>query len=503
MFQLNKKLLFIIFGIILIIGSLVTCYFIYQKNNEKVVVGEIKSNKKKPSSEFVLNINGKYDYNDIKINDKEKLNGEYTYSYFEIDGLKDKNLESKINTEVRKIATTGTENSKNFDSFCDVVANYSNVLSISCSFYYYDKNVDSADREETYLNYNLTNGEKLTFDELFVDNAPIDTILSKSYYNYNIIHNKKIDAESNTRLLVSEYDKDNFEFGFTSNNISYKFKDKIINFDMIDFKEYIAIYDRYKDVSDLYEEKIAYKNLHPLYDRFFSFIPYYDDEWSRYIVGYLDDYLYSEVSYSGENFYIYDEEEEVSNSDKEIYDKVYDKYLELLDEKINEFKGSSKAMYLSGNYDLLVYEELNERHGTENVNKIFNIGSYITSSTMDKKVFTDQFIPNRISYDENVYNKLEKSVKEKEYEEELYLVYKDDEVKIVKNLEDLTVGDIFKDEEYYREFARNELKFHFDNDGIEYTEDEIEEIIDKGNFSYDFNDYVIYFDYDDYSFAIS
>ena len=501
MFQLNKKWLFIIFGIIVIIVAFVTAYFIYQKNNENVVVGEINSERKKPSEEFALNIIGKYDFNDIKIDYINKEIGKNYYSYVKISGLNDKNIEDNINNNIKKIATSIDETSKNFDSSCYVNANYSNVISVYCNVTYYDKNDEFINSNNTYLNYNLATGEKLKFEDLFVDNAPIDTILSKSYYDYNIVYNKKIDAESNVRLLISEYNKGKLKFGFSGDSICYDFNKQEICFDMIDFKEYIAIYDRFKDSSNIYKEDFAYKNLLPLYSAMHA-IPYYDREYSRYLIGYLNDYFYSEVLYSGKEYYIVDEEEKISNSDLKIYNKVYDEFIKLFNDKIDSMKKSSNGVFLSGYYDLYRYEDIENSYGTEYINKIFCVDYQLMSSVMSKNLFIDEYLPNRAEeYDEDVYNKLHKQIKDVDDNGTFYIIYVDDKIKKVDRLEDLSIEDIFSNPDFYRQSARSELEMFLEERDGQYDDDEITKIIDKGVFSYNFETHEIDFKSGDFEFT--
>jgi len=136
---------------------------------------------------------GTYDENDLiidKIGFKVAGVAE-VLSIPQISGLKNKEIENKINEDIKnRIIEKGKELVKNIDNievdfyFGEYyLANYSNIISLQC--YFYNKN-DWEILDFCNLNYELINGNRLKLDDIFADGTDLKTILRTILYRYNV-----------------------------------------------------------------------------------------------------------------------------------------------------------------------------------------------------------------------------------------------------------------------------------------------------------------------------
>lgn len=232
----------IIFLVIFAVISLGITYSLV-KNNSKI------ANEKKPVSNDengeilietgnygIKDLKGYYYTNKLKITEKKHTEGDmiteygYTYypievNYIEIDGLKDKNIEDKINKEIKDTAfrlIPEVEETVRINSY--VQGNFSNVLSISIYGGYSD----------VHLNYDLTTGNQIKFEECFTENANIKSILQNCLYD---------------ELTINDYDYYVYEeiafeamYKFSKNDYSfYILNDSIVANFNIDSNLYITI----------------------------------------------------------------------------------------------------------------------------------------------------------------------------------------------------------------------------------------------------------------------
>lgn len=205
-----------------------------------------------------------YDENDLIFTDVEISNG---VKCSQISNLKDKTVENAINKEIMDISSN-----KEFVNISSYVnANFANVLSISITYTHGD-NV-----ENVYLNYRLDTGEKIEFEDLFIDSANIKFILSQSLYKGLVVaafpfNEPTVDLTSRDYGYVEEellkymasYNKEGVSsFFFTNKVIYFKIAGKEFSIFMPDFYKSIAIYNRFKTETSLYagEQSTAQKNL--------------------------------------------------------------------------------------------------------------------------------------------------------------------------------------------------------------------------------------------------
>ncbi|MBQ8298726.1 MAG: YARHG domain-containing protein [Clostridia bacterium] len=143
-----------------------------------------------------------YFTNNIKLIEKTYISGEFikkeeysdvkyyeeTADYIQIDGLKDEEVERKINQKIfdKMFEMLRMEDSRKI-KYVDMSAraNYSNILSlhISCRFFDNQMYEENSRFENQYLNIDLSTGDDIKFEDLFLDGASVKNILSESIYS--------------------------------------------------------------------------------------------------------------------------------------------------------------------------------------------------------------------------------------------------------------------------------------------------------------------------------
>ena len=141
-----------------------------------------------------INLKGTYNQNDLTILEKRAAKDKVEITYCQINGLNNNVVQNNINKELENLAVNIYKDKvTNLDEVINVsvnernVANFANTLSFEVS--YVAKKDDDGDgffQGYKCLNYDLTTGEKITFDKLFTQNAPMEEILRKSAY-YSLV----------------------------------------------------------------------------------------------------------------------------------------------------------------------------------------------------------------------------------------------------------------------------------------------------------------------------
>lgn len=184
-------------------------------------------------------------------------------SYIQINGLKDKTVQNKINKEIEE--TTKKLLDKCNSSYAILEGNYANVISISISSEEFAETGDYTGSQT--LNYRLDTGEQIQFEDLFTNKAYIKTILTQSAYkqyikdnHYDFLDLDDVDyskVESYAYNIVNRYiNGEKFLFAFSYNEIYLIFNNEYITINMEDFYNNIAIYKRYLTDKDIYENDV-------------------------------------------------------------------------------------------------------------------------------------------------------------------------------------------------------------------------------------------------------
>lgn len=284
----KKTIVFLLLFLVLCVG--VTFFLIYQKENSNNIIDKVESNEyvigkqrnNKRQVEVCEGLKAKddtYKMNSLKIIEKSiEKDSKTTLDYFEIDGLKDLKLQQQINNRIKNtvLSMYKKEESKDEDIMficinAIVEANYGNVMSIEIN-----KSIDYiGDKTPSYLvetiNINLVNGDDLTFEELFLKDAPIKNILSQAVYESLIreipfneeeifssdLSKKDYSQVEDEMFLMMQYynSQKNMKFIFTHNLIQVYMGQHLININMEEFYDQIAIYTRYKDKENIYNGK--------------------------------------------------------------------------------------------------------------------------------------------------------------------------------------------------------------------------------------------------------
>lgn len=238
-----------------------------------------------------IDLKGTYNQNDLTITEKRATKDKVEITYCQISGLNNNVIQNNINKDLESAALNFyKEKVTDLNEVINVIvnvnntANFANTLSFEVS--YVAKKDDDGDgfyQGFKGLNYDLTTGEKITFDKLFTSNAPMEEILRKSAY-YSLIRKNLTtnlagelevadygDVEEQTKLFVEKYKKGKiteFEFSPKTINVFWGEND-IIEIDMAKYSDYIAIYNRYlSDDGNIYEKNdVGLKNLYTLTER--------------------------------------------------------------------------------------------------------------------------------------------------------------------------------------------------------------------------------------------
>lgn len=238
-----------------------------------------------------------YNENDLKISYVKGTEGDVisessnnvfykvNYEYPQIDGLKSFSIQEKINNELKETAlnmyTEEDENNlslKYVEIKGEVLANYSNVLSVKFT----KKIIFTSNKESDYsdfvgLNYDLSNGEHLSFSELFTGNISIKQLLYKKSYDYLMAKtygvkgsNLNVDqlnyiefVEDNVYKIINSWNKkENFEFCFDNTNIEVFVGGEYLKINMPKMANNIAIFKRFANNNGIYNGKnLGYKDL--------------------------------------------------------------------------------------------------------------------------------------------------------------------------------------------------------------------------------------------------
>ena len=297
MFKSTKaKVIFVaIFSVIcLIVTALLILYQnieIEEKNEE--ILQEVSNEPNDSNEKDVpgIDLKGTYNQNDLKIEEKSATQEKVEIRYFQISGLKNKDIENKINKEIETSALNCYKNEvKDLNEVVNIsvnmweTANFENTISFELT---YTAKIDDDD-DGFYqgiqgINYDLNTGEKITIDKIFTSDAPVEDILRKSiYYSLiptmtednlagDLIVSDYGDIEDKILNIIKLYKKGKItEFYYTSRNINIVYdENQIITIKMEDFSEYIAIYSRYLSDKSLYKSNdIGIKNIYTLTRRY-------------------------------------------------------------------------------------------------------------------------------------------------------------------------------------------------------------------------------------------
>lgn len=239
----------VIFGIIAV--TLTSMYASYTKN----IVGntnldKITSNEFAESGEIIeepiamadkkyaVEYDEMYFINDIEISEKNYISGDFikeeTYgdtkyyeenaTYIQIDGLKDEEVEKEINQRIRNevfeiLAIQDNHKIKTVDMYSH--ANFSNILSLQIYYRFFnDKGYEeNATSGRKYFNIDLSTGNDIKFEELFLDGVSVKNILSECIYSGQQYAEGYFEYG---QYVLKETGKDLYEYDYSTRDEEFK-----------------------------------------------------------------------------------------------------------------------------------------------------------------------------------------------------------------------------------------------------------------------------------------
>lgn len=298
-----------VFAIICVITTVI-CIFITINSKKNKANLDISNSKLETNIEKIV-LNKKYSTNGIETkevkykegNVVERFDGEaediyeYEISYEQISGLKNQNIQDKINKDVEnavkdlKVLLDENPQFERIAISAYISANFSDVLSVAID-YSLIKTADLMLNEEgdykigfSGLNYRLDTGEKIQFNNLFFETSNIKKIINNSAYEayaweYAMSGESDFDMnlddinygniENQVFKILAEYNKNpDINFYFTPKSIYAMVKDFRFEINMEKYKEDIDIYNAYVS-NDLYLDNDLKKEFYAFTDAYLT-----------------------------------------------------------------------------------------------------------------------------------------------------------------------------------------------------------------------------------------
>lgn len=487
--------------------------------------------------EKTLDLYGFYDENDLEILEKtemvEVIGKEISIPY--IKGLKNKVVEEKVNCDIKnRIIECIEEVSKKdgvseidcqyyFSEYYHDYSNFSNII----SFY---GDVDYKIKEESFshilaFNYELLNGERLKFEDLFKNDTDIHSIVRKIFYRSasknvetglgemagdiyydkeeNIWKYKAWEWNENgedyeieveyipplteydiNKMIMSFINKDDNKFYFSptslylvpnENNYSYYIYLK-------DIANEVVIYDKYLTEESLYEASdIGRKNIWTCAERM-------NNEYICY--GFAEDNLYYEVSWRSYN--------NMSESDypfKKSVNTLKEEVIRISKVKIEEYKKIAKenldqfyVLYINIPIEYIDYKEYNNILSS-------SINEYLSSADIKyKKEIMDEildsyryhnlgFYSSALEYAGFAYDKTTNVDNEIKYKEFIQKI--DEKIYDVRNLKEITsIGEVFENDVDYMSIIETNLKQEIrKRKNYDITEEELSNLVKNSDYN--------------------
>lgn len=272
-----------------------------------------------------IDFHGTYDQNDLLIVSLEEKYSDVTVEIPQIEGLKDEAVQDKVNQDIYdRVKDAYKEFSELHYANYYTNANFSNVISIGV----YIGADDAA--KQIYLNYNLVNGERLTFEELFLRETDLLQIIRNAFYETLVQDQMMEDSETvisfdENKLykLVKGYSNSEEKvFAFSPTEIFFYYQDTVASVKMQDIADQVTIYSKYVTQDSLYTRNdIGKKDI-------FTCVDLHEDNFRILEFGYLEENLWYDVTVwkdSLEDELELQELEQYRNFENGIYSKVYEK----------------------------------------------------------------------------------------------------------------------------------------------------------------------------------
>lgn len=404
-----RRIIFIV--IFTIIASLVTTYFIFENNKKTPKQNEIANTNKieEPKRNHVGLINfdnDTFNYNNLKIDKIDETFEDYDITYFQIDGLKNTEIQDRINRSLNYDLKTKITEAKeagkiqgNFYIYSDVSSCFENTISIIyfLNSYIYDENINDYTYEwNEYIteNYDLRTGKKIQIQDLFTDDCLGSDIFTNKFYNELVSSSTKTELdEENFTIKVTDYDdieekmlkiiidfnegKD-IPFYFDEQKVILAKSSSRIFFD--DVLEFVAVYNNFKSEENIFNGKYeALENVPVLTKRFpYSYHQVVEESENYYI-----DFTLSSLCY-------------IDNKDSKIKDNLLKSASNYLDNDVSRIKEEIKN---NSNFSIFNYGyNVSDDYDNKNL--------YVLSITKAEKKISKTFYDNEFKQKiQDVYRK--------------------------------------------------------------------------------------------------
>lgn len=293
----NKKFIikFVIFLIILTMLTAIAVYFTIKDLNKEeqepiIEKEEIEIKKEAEDSKFAIkSYTETYNENSLKIINYYDINGKTTtentdmnspyINYIQIYGLKKANIQNKINERLKEEAYKFKGNEP---IYTYVTGNFSNILSVQ---------IWSNKSQLTTINVDLSTGEDIPFEKVFISSASINSMLAEGLYE-TLAWNDAVqvmDEDENmdmTKVDTSQYEdkflklihnynnqKDSIKYSIYPSEIvineiidkeimEYEQVPPAISINLVKHINEVAIYKRYLTSESIFEDpSVGLKNI--------------------------------------------------------------------------------------------------------------------------------------------------------------------------------------------------------------------------------------------------
>lgn len=410
-------IIFILFSVLATTGSLIYKYL--QKDKESLIVdknmgltsSEITSKSESKDSKYLVEFTDMYTLNPITTTEKEYKKGSIKVDgvtedkvliyYVEIAGLVDKQLQKRINEEIKTAAFTLSDeitSKQQHRAYTYVQGNFSNILSVSVDVNIYQNN-DIVKEQQIYLNYNLATGEKIKFLDLFADNTPMNSIIYDLEYErlawdteYNLDMSEKewANATNMDKRDTSEYedvmlkainrymnlDKDKINFYISPNNVGVYLgigdggEEIYYTISLYKYIDYVTMYKKFQTDKVIYESIPSVKLL--VFNNMIGYTPkYYKIE---------SDNLFMSVFSDMETEYMKEEEqaqvEQYSKSTVDKKNEVMEKHIETILEQVRKLAKTNKDKgYVARFMPYSYIDDYSNDYGSETLISVLMDGS--------------------------------------------------------------------------------------------------------------------------------
>ena len=493
-FVRNLIVTVLIFAIV-VVG--ITLVMIVKKNN-----ADTKVNSGIKTVEEGIDLYGTYDQNDILIKDKVSIYKDLKITVPVIEGLKDKEIEQKINNSIELkimdlVDEAGFSGDVEVGSHYDNMSNFANVISLTYDIY----NDDFSKWNGIYLNYNLVNGNEIKFEELFTSSNDVLDIVKKGIYegmvlqtNSGALYGEDTETEEffDDNMYMNEVksfmnNKDR-QYYFTPSYVYFKTDKIATEIDFMDIADKVAIYNRFLTNKSIYErDDIGYKGVFTCVDTVsynnFNSIEYgfmeknfwYDISSFGNTSSYLESFMSGDIIKnlndirSGEVNNIKDEVEKYHEIAKNNKDRVY-----------IFLAKSSVSLYNKGSYDA----ELNSF--TYKFSDLANVSNINYIYEMPKDVFDEVYKDELIeSYRTKYFGMLDGAYIDVGSGDNVDFK-KEETAKVINvktNKEIKSLSDVFYEDSNYMDIIENKIKEKLIENGV--TEDELDSYMDSVEYEVD------------------